>query len=75
MKEKENFKLFTNGGRCENFVVYDKTDLTNGKTYRASVDITSTGICCFQTGEYIYKFTLAYGINRSREYMIKIVVE
>ena len=75
VKEKENFKLFTNGGRCENFVVYDKTDLTNGKTYRASVDITSTGICCFQTGEYIYKFTLAYGINRSKEYMIKIVVE
>ena len=73
--ETENLKLFTKGRRCEDFVAYERTNLTNQKSYIQIVNMKSSKIRHFQLGEYLYKFTLKYGKDKSIEYEIKIIVE
>lgn len=75
VKENENLKLITKGGRCDDFVVYSKTNLITQKSNISAIDVTAKEISCFQKGEYIYQFTLKHGKNKNTSYAIKIIVE
>lgn len=75
LSKGEALRLVVEGGRCEDYVIYGKEDLRNKEGFEGAIDIKEEKICCFQEGEYIYKFTLKHGNRKSTDYQIKIIVE
>ena len=75
LSKGETLRLVVEGGRCEDYVMYRKEDLNSKENFEGAIDIKGQKMCCFQEGEYSYKFTLEHGNRKSTDYEIKIIVE
>lgn len=75
LSKGETLRLVVEDGRCEDYVSYRKEDLSSKENFEGAIDIKEQKMCCFQEGEYSYKFTLKHGNRKSTDYEIKIIVE
>lgn len=75
LSQGEALRLVVEGGRCEDYVMYCKENLRSEEELEGAINMEEEKICCFQEGEYSYRFTLKYGNRKSTEYEIKIIVE
>lgn len=75
LSKGETLRLVVEGGRCEDYVSFCRTNLEDMNSNVEIIDMKRDTIKYFLEGEYIYKFNLKYGNHKSADYEIKIVVE
>lgn len=71
----EMINLVIEDGKCEDYILYYIINLDSGVSEENIAKISSSQLAFKEIGEYIYKFTINYGKNKSIDYAVKIVVQ
>ena len=75
VRQNSETKIVVKDGKASEHIYYSRIDLENLEFEEETANIISKKIKYYESGEYIYKFTLTYGKNQTADYAIKIIVE
>lgn len=75
LKPDSEIKLKIKGGKPEDYIFYNAIEQEEGNRKKGTTTLLSRKMKYFESGEFIYRFTMAYSKRQSADYAIKVIVE